>query len=153
MEFQRKPRKNASQLRSLSLVFFIRSVLLHNYMVYRHIHIMSFSSYNAYKLNSPMTCFQRGFIAQSVEHCTIFAELMGLNPVGASEVFLGFLCNCLSCLTTVKMPFTWEFICITKDKLPNSKDSYSSKYRQKRFRINDRPSLQKQNRDSKQRHE
>ena len=31
-----------------------------------HVHIMSFSSYNRCKLNSHLTCFQRGFIAQSV---------------------------------------------------------------------------------------
>ena len=29
-------------------------------------HIISFSSYNGYKLNSHLTCFQRGFIAQLV---------------------------------------------------------------------------------------
>ena len=31
---------------------------------------------------------------------------MGLNPVGASEFFLGFLCNCLSYFTTAKITFT-----------------------------------------------
>ena len=30
---------------------------------------------------------QRGFIAQSVEHRTGIAEVMGLNPVGASDFF------------------------------------------------------------------
>ena len=45
-----------------------------------------------------ITCFQRGFIAQLVEHRTGIAEVMGLNPVGASEFFLGFICNCLSYL-------------------------------------------------------
>ena len=40
---------------------------MHSYDLY-HIHIMSFSSYNGYKLNSHLTCFQRGFIAQLVEH-------------------------------------------------------------------------------------
>ena len=34
---------------------------------------------------SHLTCFQRGFIAQSVEHRTGIAEVMGSNPVGASE--------------------------------------------------------------------
>ena len=33
-------------------------------------------------------------------------EVMGLNPVGASEFFLGFLCNCLSYFTTAKITFT-----------------------------------------------
>ena len=32
-----------------------------------HICLMSFSSYNGYKLKSHRTCFQRGFIVQSVE--------------------------------------------------------------------------------------
>ena len=36
------------------------------------------------------------------EHCTCIAEVMGLNPIEASEFFLGFLCNCLSCFTTVQ---------------------------------------------------
>ena len=49
------------------------------------------------KLNSHLTCFQRGFIAQLVEHHTGVAEVMGLYPVGASEFFLGYICNCLSC--------------------------------------------------------
>ena len=51
-----------------------------------HIH-MSLSSYNGYKLNSHLTCFQGGFIAQLVEHHTGIAEVMGSNPVGASECF------------------------------------------------------------------
>ena len=37
---------------------------------------------------------------------TSIAEVMGLNPVGASESFLGFICNCLSYFTTVKISFT-----------------------------------------------
>ena len=41
-----------------------------------------------------MTCFQRGFIAQLVEHRTGIAEVMGPNPVEASKNFLGFICNC-----------------------------------------------------------
>ena len=41
------------------------------------------------------TCFQRGFIAQLVEHRISIAEAMGSNPVEASDFFfLGFLCNC-----------------------------------------------------------
>ena len=59
-----------------------------------HIHI-SLSPYNEYKLNLLLT-FQRGFIAQSVEHRTGIAEVMGLNPV---EV-LHFLCKCLSYFIT-----------------------------------------------------
>ena len=31
---------------------------------------------------------------------------MGSNPVGASEFFLGFVCNCLSYFTTAKISFT-----------------------------------------------
>ena len=49
---------------SLSLLFFIRSSLIWS-LSYT---LTSFSSYNGYKLNSYLTCFQRGFIAQSVEH-------------------------------------------------------------------------------------
>ena len=41
-----------------------------------------------------------------VEHHTGIAEVMGSNPVGASEFFLGFICNCLSCFTTAKISFT-----------------------------------------------
>ena len=53
---------------------------VHSYDLY-HIHFMSFSSYNGYKLNSHLTCFRRGFIAQSVEHRTGIAEAMGSIPV------------------------------------------------------------------------
>ena len=49
-----------------------------------------------------MSCF----IAQSVEHHTGIAEVMGSNTVGASEFFLGFICNCLSYFTTAKISFT-----------------------------------------------
>ena len=71
-----------------------------------HIHFSPFSSYNGYKLNSHLTCFRQGFIAQSVEHRTGIAEVMGSNPVGASELFLGFICNCLSYFRTAKISFT-----------------------------------------------
>ena len=57
-------------------------------------------------LNWHLTCFQRGFIAQSVEHHTGIAEVLGSNPVGASEFFLGFICNFLSYFTTAKFSFT-----------------------------------------------
>ena len=74
--------------------------------LYHHIHFTSFSSYNGYKLNSHLTCFWRGFIAQSVEHRTGIAEVMGSNPVEASECFLGFICNCLSYFKTAKISFS-----------------------------------------------
>ena len=54
-------------------------------------------SYNGYKLNSHLTCFRLGFMAQSVEHCASIVEVMGSNPVGASEFVSGlylFLHNC-----------------------------------------------------------
>ena len=69
-------------------IFFICSALISSHMIFIYIHIMSFSSYNGYKLNSHLTCFQRGFIAQLVEHRTDIAEVMGLNPVGASGLYL-----------------------------------------------------------------
>ena len=34
-----------------------------------------------------MTCFRQGFIAHLVEHPTDIAEVMGSNPIGASECF------------------------------------------------------------------
>ena len=85
---------------------------VHSYMYdLYHIHFTSFSSYNGYKLNSHLTCFLRGFIAQLVEHHhTSITEVMGLNPIRASEFFLGFICNCLSCYITAKISFT----CIEK---------------------------------------
>ena len=55
-------------------------------------------------------CSRGGFIAQSVEHRTGITEVMGSNPVEASDFFLGFLCNCLSYFTTAKITFT----CIDK---------------------------------------
>ena len=57
-----------------------------------HINFTS-SSYNRYKLNLQLTCSRGGFIAQSVEHRTGIAEVMGLNPVEASDFFLGFVCT------------------------------------------------------------
>ena len=59
-----------------------------------HIHFTSFSSCNGYKLNLHLTCFRRGFIAQSVESHIGIAEVMGLNPVGDSEFWVFFICNC-----------------------------------------------------------
>ena len=43
---------------------------------------------------------------QAVEHRTSIVEVMGSNPIGASEFFLGFICNCLSYFTTAKISFT-----------------------------------------------
>ena len=33
-------------------------------------------------------------------------QVMGLNPIEASEFILGFLCNCFSCFITVRITFT-----------------------------------------------
>ena len=68
-------------------------------------------SYNRYKLNSQLTCSRGGFIAQLVEHRTSIAEVMGSNPIGASDFFLGFLCTCLSYFTTAKITFTCIPVC------------------------------------------
>ena len=38
--------------------------------------ITMISSYNGYKLNSRLTCFQRSFIAQSIEHHTGIVEVI-----------------------------------------------------------------------------
>ena len=58
-------------------------------------------------MNSHLTCFQQGFIAQLVEHfCTGIMEVMGSNTVGAIEFFLGFICNCLSYFITARITFT-----------------------------------------------
>ena len=62
-----------------------------------HIHFMSFSSYNGYKLNSHLICCRRGFIAQLVEY---------RGGRGFSEFFLDFICNCLSYFTTAMISFT-----------------------------------------------
>ena len=93
-----------SQLqRSLSLLFFIRISLIRSLS---YTPLTSFSSYNGYKLKSHLTWFRRDFIAQLVEHRTGIMEVMGSNPVGASELFLGFICNCLSYFVTAKISFT-----------------------------------------------
>ena len=64
------------------------------------------SDSNGYKLNSHLTCFQQGFVAQSVEHRTGIVEVMGSNPVGASELFLCFICNSLSYFITARITFS-----------------------------------------------
>ena len=43
---------------------------------------------------------------QSVEHRTGIAEVMGFNPVGASEFLGGFICNRLSYFIPVRITFT-----------------------------------------------
>ena len=48
--------------------------------------MMTTTSYNGYKLNSQLTCLRRGFIAQSVEHRTGIAEVMGSNPVNVATI-------------------------------------------------------------------
>ena len=57
-----------------------------------------------------MTCFQQGFIAQLVEHHNGITEVMGSNPVRASEFFLGFICNCFSYYITVRITFTRMYV-------------------------------------------
>ena len=69
-----------------------------------HKEYKSFSSHNRYTvLNSCLTCFKQGFIAQSVEHCT---GITGLHRIGASEFWGGFICNCLSYFITTMFTFT-----------------------------------------------
>ena len=48
-------------------------------------------------------------IAQLVEHRTDIAEVMGSNPFQVSDIFLGFPCNCFSCLITPKITFTRQY--------------------------------------------
>ena len=47
---------------------------VHIYDLY-HTHIISLPSYNGLELNLHLTCFQRGFIAQLLEHRTSIAEV------------------------------------------------------------------------------
>ena len=58
------------------------------------------------KLNSLLTCFQQGSIILLVEHRTGIAQVMGSNPVEASESFLDFLCNYFSSFITARIIFT-----------------------------------------------
>ena len=55
---------------------------------------MIFMIYTSCQYN--IHCFQRGFIAQLVEHRTGIAEVMGSNPIEASDFFseLSLLHNC-----------------------------------------------------------
>ena len=60
-----------------------------------HMHIISPSSYNGYKLNSHLTCFQRGFIAQLVEHRTGIESRWSLRLFGGLSLqLLKLLHNC-----------------------------------------------------------
>ena len=78
---------------------------VHSYDLY-HIHIIILlSSYNRYKLKSHLACFQRGFITQLVEHRTGIADVMGSNPVRASDFLGGFICNCFKLLHNYKDHF------------------------------------------------
>ena len=86
-----KDNMSALQIKNTSEVRLYYLTAVHSYDLY-HIDIMSFSSYNGCKLNSHLTCFQQGFIAQLLEHRTGIVEVMGSNPVGADNFFLGFIC-------------------------------------------------------------
>ena len=86
---------------SLSLVFFMRSALM-IFIICTSCHSLHIS--NGYKLNSHFICFQRGFIAQSVEHRTGIVVVMGSNPVG------GLIYNCLSYFISARITLTCIFI-------------------------------------------
>ena len=60
------------------LLHFYSLSAVHSYDLY-HVHFTPFSSSNGYKLNSHLTCFLRGFVAQSVEHRAGIAEVMGFR--------------------------------------------------------------------------
>ena len=108
------PTQTSYEIKSTFLIYLEPHDQKTNFLYYNHceslydkdhkLHIIL--SYNRYKLNSQLTCTRGGFIAQSVEHCTGITEVMGSDPIGASEYFLGFLCNCLSYFTTAKITFT-----------------------------------------------
>ena len=68
----------------------------HSYVVTKKLQIKPRKSYEA------PTGFEP-FIAQSVEHRTGIAEVTGSNPIGVSEFFQGFICNCLSYFITVRI--------------------------------------------------
>ena len=100
--------KSASTLICNCLSYFTTAKISFTSILYPlifYIHFTSFSSYNRYKLNLHLTCFQWSFInvAQLVEHHTGIPEVMDSNPIG---FFLGFICNCLSYFTTAKISFT-----------------------------------------------
>ena len=72
------------------------------FIIYTSCHSLHIT--DGYKLNSHLTCFQRGFIAQLVEHHTGIMEVVGS--------ILGFICNCLSYYLTVRITFTCSIIII-----------------------------------------
>ena len=101
LSYEDSPEAGPVRVQFIPVIFHFHSLsAVHSYDLY-HIYIMLFSSYNGYKLNSYLICF----VAQSVEPRTGVAEVMGSNPVGASEFFLGFICNCLGYFTTAKISF------------------------------------------------
>ena len=77
---------------------------VHSYDLY-HIHITSFSSYNRYKLKLHLTCFQQGFISSIGRASHWYCGGHGFKSVGASEFFLGFICNCLSYFIPARITF------------------------------------------------
>ena len=91
-----------------------------------HIHITSFSSYNGYKLNSHLTCSRRGFIAQSAEHRTGIAEVIGSKSRWSLRIFCGLFCNCLSYFTTTKISFSVNDMYDTKMATDDLLDAQSS---------------------------
>ena len=44
--------------------------------------------------------YRKGFIDQLVEQRSGITEVIGSNPVEASELFLDFICNCFSCIVS-----------------------------------------------------
>ena len=89
--------------RPLSLLFFKHS----SFILYYIITCTSCHSLHITGINWTRTWPASGkaSIAQSVKHRIGIAEVMGLNPLGASEFFLGYICNCLSYFKTAKISF------------------------------------------------
>ena len=78
------------------------------YDLYHNIQLTSLSSYNGYKWNSHLTCFPRGFIAQSVEHRISIAKVMGSNPVVVFSGFYSQLWRFLSHLFFIRSALIWS---------------------------------------------
>ena len=80
------------------------------YPQFIHIRSMSYTSFTLHTTGINWTrtwpAFNEASLAQLVEHRTGTAEIIGSNPVGASEVFLSFIWNCFSCFITAKITFT-----------------------------------------------
>ena len=71
----------------------------------------------SYQYFSYQTCSLGGFIAQSVEHRTGIAEVMGSTPLKPQNFFLGFVCNCLSSdFTTANITFSSILQLLTQKK-------------------------------------